>query len=324
MKLLIQVPCYNEQDALPVTLGCLPRRVEGFDHVEWLIINDGSEDETVRVARELGVDHVVNLTSHRGLAAAFAAGIQASLAAGADVIVNTDADNQYNVEDLHRLTAHVLSGEADMVVGERPILEIGHFSPLKKLLQRIGSSVVRAVSGTDIRDAPSGFRAISREAALKINVFDEYTYTLETIIQAAAKGIRVLSVPVRTNEDLRASRLIRSTGSYLVRSTTTILRMFLLYRPLKAFFIGGLIPFLLGTALCVRWLALFLLEDSTRARSPSLIVAALLILVAFNVWSLGLVADLLAANRRLIEDLQYHARIRVLETADRSRSIEER
>jgi len=323
MKLIIQIPCYNEEDALPITLGCLPRQVGGFDRVEWLVINDGSEDDTVRVAREGGVDHVVRLPVHKGLAAAFVEGIRASLKAGADVIVNTDADNQYNADDIHRLVAPVLSGEADMVVGERPIMEIRHFSPLKKLLQRLGSVVVRAVSGTGIRDAPSGFRAISRDAALRINVFDDYSYTLETVIQARAKGIRVVSVPIRTNEDLRQSRLIRSTWSYLVRSTSTVLRMFLLYRPLRVFFLGGIVPFVLGTALCIRWLVLFLFEDSTRARAPSLIMAALLILLAFNMWSLGLVADLLAANRRLLEDLQYQARSRASEAAARSQSVQD-
>jgi len=320
VKLIIQIPCYNEEDSLPITLGCLPRQVEGFDSVEWLIVSDGSQDGTVRVARELGVDHIVDLPTNEGLANAFVEGIRASLAAGADVIVNTDADNQYNADDLPRLVAPVLSGEADMVVGERPITTISHFSPLKKWLQRLGSRVVRAASGTNVGDAPSGYRALTRDAALKINVFDSYSYTLETIIQAPAKGIRVVSVPVRTNDDLRESRLIRSTRSYLRRSAGTILRMFLLYRPLRVFFLVGSVPFVLGTALFVRWLALFLFVDSTRTRAPSLILAAVLLLAAFNMWSLGLLADLLAANRRLIEDLQQRERRRGLDAGLRNRS----
>jgi glycosyltransferase involved in cell wall biosynthesis len=319
VKLIIQIPCYNEEDSLPITLGCLPRQVEGFDSVEWLIVSDGSQDGTVRVARELGVDHIVDLPTNEGLANAFVEGIRASLAAGADVIVNTDADNQYNADDLPRLVAPVLSGEADMVVGERPITTISHFSPLKKWLQRLGSRVVRAASGTNVGDAPSGYRALTRDAALKINVFDSYSYTLETIIQAPAKGIRVVSVPVRTNDDLRESRLIRSTRSYLRRSAGTILRMFLLYRPLRVFFLVGSVPFVLGTALFVRWLALFLFVDNTRTRAPSLILAAVLLLAAFNMWSLGLLADLLAANRRLIEDLQQRERRRGLDAGLRNR-----
>lgn len=323
MRLIIQIPCYNEEDSLPITLGCLPRQVEGFDSVEWLIINDGSRDETVKVARDLGADHIVDLPTHKGLATAFVEGLRASLAAGADVIVNTDADNQYNADDVPKLVAPILSGQADMVVGERPINEIRHFSPLKKLLQRLGSRVVRAASGTDVRDAPSGFRAVSREAALRINIFDNYTYTLETIIQAPAKGIRVASVPIRTNRDIRESRLIRSTRSYLRRSAGTILRMFLLYRPLRVFFIAGSVPFLLGAALFVRWLALFLYVDSTRARAPSLILAAVLVLVGFNMWSLGLLADLLAANRKLIEGVQHEVRKHGLDVQRRSGSAGE-
>ena len=306
-KLVIQIPCYNEEATLGVTLDALPREVAGVDKVEWLVVNDGSNDGTVEVARAHGVDHIVNLSHNLGLARAFMAGIEGSLAAGADIIVNTDADNQYSAEDIPKLIAPILAGDARIVIGARDIRGIAHFPLMKKFLQRLGSWVVRVVSGTDIPDAPSGFRAMSRDAAIQLNVFDGYTYTLEMIIQAGRRGISITSVPVRTNPDLRPSRLIKSTGSYMRRSFFTIWRIFLVYKPLRFFVILGSIPFTIGSLLGVRWLVLFF-EGTTRAHVPSLILAAILLLVGFMLWMLGLAADLQAVNRRLLEDIQFNLR----------------
>ena len=232
MKLIIQVPCLNEAGTLAIALGALPRKVEGFDKVEWLVIDDGSTDETAALARELGVDHVIRHPANRGLATAFMTGLDACLRLDADVIVNTDADNQYEAADIPQLTAPILSGQADMVIGARPITETDHFSWIKKKLQQLGSWAVRAASKTSVADAPSGFRAISRETAMRLNVFNAYTYTLETIIQAGLSNLRVLSVPVRTNADLRPSRLVKSIPAYVRRSLVTIFRVFVTYRPL--------------------------------------------------------------------------------------------
>jgi glycosyltransferase involved in cell wall biosynthesis len=302
MKLLIQIPCYNEEPTLGITLASLPRQLPGIDLIEWLIINDGSQDRTVEVAKEFGVDHIVNFPTHQGLAKGFMAGLEACLRARADIIVNIDADNQYCAADIPKLIQPILYGQAEIVVGARPIWETDHFSPLKKLLQNAGSWVVRLVSNTDIPDAPSGFRAFSRHAAMQLNVFNTYTYTLETIIQAGQKGIAMTSVPIRTNPDLRCSRLVTSLPAYVCRSSITILRIFMLYRPLRFFALLGTVPFMLGTLLGVRWLLLFLLVDPTRSRAPSLILAAILILIGFQLWMFGLVADLMAANRRLLEE----------------------
>jgi Glycosyltransferases involved in cell wall biogenesis len=307
MKLIIQIPCYNEEETLGVAIADLPREVAGFDTVEWLVVNDGSSDRTSEVARKLGVDHVID-RPHQGLARTFMAGIEACLAAGADVIVNTDADNQYQAADIPNLVAPILAGEADMVIGERPILEIEHFSPVKKVLQRIGSWVVRKASQTTIADAPSGFRAISREAAMQMNVFNEYTYTLETIIQGGQGSLRVISVPIRTNGFLRPSRLFKSIPAYIQRSILTIFRIFVVYKPLRFFSYVGAIPFLLGTALMIRWLWLWLVVDTTRTHVPSLIAAAVLVLTGVQIFALGFVADVIAVNRRLLEDIQLRLR----------------
>lgn len=307
-KVIIQIPCYNEEATLGVTLSELPRRLPGVDSVEWLIINDGSVDRTVEVARACGVDHIVSFEHNRGLAKAFMAGLEASLKAGADIIVNTDADNQYCAEDIPTLIAPILAGEAEIVVGARPIQKIQHFSPAKKFLQRLGSWVVRIASNTQIPDAPSGFRAISRNAALQMNVFSEYTYTLETIIQAGQKGMKITSVPIRTNGYLRPSRLVKSIPSYIKRSILTIFRIFMTYQPLKFFLFLGSIPFSLGTLLGVRWVVLFVLEGAVRARVPSLVLAAILILIGFQLWMFGLIADLMAVNRKMLEDIQLRMR----------------
>lgn len=306
-KLIIQIPCYNEEATLGVTLAVLPRHLPGVDQVEWLIINDGSIDRTVEVARAAGVDHIVSFDQNQGLSKAFMAGIEACLQAGADIIVNTDADNQYCAEDIPRLIAPILGGEAEIVIGTRPIPKIEHFSPTKKLLQKIGSWVIRIVSNTTVKDAPSGFRGISRNAAMQLNVFNKYTYTLEMIIQAGQKGITITSVPIRTNGYLRPSRLIKSVPVYIQRSILTILRIFMTYKPLRFFLILGSVPFSLGFLLGVRWL-IFFWSGASRTRVPSLILAAILILIGFQLWMLGLVADLLAVNRRILEDIQLRLR----------------
>ena len=302
-KLIIQMPCYNEEGTLAIALQALPRKVAGVDKVEWLIINDGSADRTIEVARANGVDHIVDLGTHQGLARGFIAGLDAGLRAGADIIVNTDADNQYNADDIPKLIEPILKGEAEIVVGARSITEIEHFSPLKKMLQKLGSWVVRAASGTDVADAPSGFPAMSRKAAIQLNVFSQYTYTLETIIQAGQKNIAIVSVPIRTNGYLRPSRLMKSMRSYIQRSILTILRIFITYKPLRFFLWLGALPFTVGFLLGVRWLWLFS-EDPTRARTPSLILAAILILIGVQMWCMGAVADVIAVNRKLLEDIQ--------------------
>ena len=306
-KLIIQIPCYNEEGSLEVTLAELPRELPGVDTVEWLIINDGSIDKTVEVAQAHGVDHIVNFEHNQGLAKAFMAGIEACLKANADIIVNTDADNQYCADDIPKLIEPILAGRAEIVVGARPIRQIKHFSPTKKVLQKLGSWVVRMASNTKILDAPSGFRAISREAALRLNVFSEYTYTLETIIQAGQKGMVITSVPIRTNRYLRPSRLVKSIPSYVKRSLLTILRIFMTYKPLRFFVVLGSIPFSLGSLLGVRWLILFL-SGTPKAHVPSLILAAILILIGFQLWMFGLVADLMAVNRKMLEDIQLRLR----------------
>ena len=308
-KLIIQIPCFNEEATLPATLADLPRHVPGIDEVEWLIVNDGSTDSTVEVARKNGVDHVVELLRNQGLAKGFMAGLHASLRAGADIVVNTDADNQYDARDIEKLVAPILEGHADIVIGARPIGDIGHFSPLKKALQKLGSWVVRATSGTNVNDAPSGFRALSREAALSLNVFNNYTYTLETIIQAGQKNLSVHSVPIRVNADLRPSRLVKSIRSYVWRSLLIIMRMFLIYRPLRFFLLLGTVPFSLGFLLGVRWLAYFwLFPEPGRTRIPSLILAAILMLSGFQLWIFGFIADLVSVNRLLLEKIQYRIR----------------
>lgn len=306
-KLIIQIPCYNEEATLGLTLSELPREVPGVDVVEWLIIDDGSRDRTLEVAKSCGVNYIVQLPYNQGLAKGFMAGLEACVRAGADIIVNTDADNQYCAADIPKLVAPILRGEADIVIGARPIPEIQHFSPVKKWLQTLGSWVVRAASGTQIPDAPSGFRAISREAALRLNVFNEYTYTLETIIQAGQRGMAVMGVPIRTNAYLRPSRLVKSIPTYVRRSLFTILRIFMTYRPLRFFMVLGSLPFGMGFLLGLRWLYFFGL-GSERTRIPSLILAAILLLMGVQLWLFALIADLLAVNRKILEEMQLRQR----------------
>jgi glycosyltransferase involved in cell wall biosynthesis len=307
VKLIIQIPCFNEEATLPMTVADLPRQLPGVDVIEWLVIDDGSTDRTVEVARELGVDHVVVHGRNRGLAAAFMTGIDACLRAGADVIVNTDADNQYRGSSIADLVAPVLAGRADMVVGERPITEIDDFSRTKKLLQRLGSSVVRRFSGTGVRDAASGFRAYTRDAAMRVQVFGKYTYTMETIVQAGWNGIAIESVPIGVNPKTRDSRLVKSSARYVWRSAQAIIRSFALYKPFRFFFLLGLVPFALGVLLMLRWLGLYLLEDDYTSRVPSLLAGIGLIVVAAQLWAVAFLADLQAANRRVLEDLRLRA-----------------
>ena len=320
MKLIIQIPCYNEEATLGLTLSELPRQLPGIDRVEWLIINDGSRDRTVEVAQACGVDHIINFQSNQGLAKTFMAGIEACLKAGADIIVNTDADNQYCAADIPKLIAPILEGRAEIVIGARQIQEIEHFSPLKKFLQKLGSLVVRLASKTNIPDAPSGFRAISREAALRLNVFNEYTYTLETIIQAGQRGLAITSVPIRTNGYLRPSRLVKSISTYVQHSILTIVRIFMTYRPLQFFMVLGSLPLSLGFLLCCRWLLLFwgiIGDNPAKPRVPSLILAAILILIGVQLLIFGLVADLMGVNRQLLEDIQLRLRRNEFRPQDR-------
>lgn len=312
MKLIIQIPCFNEAATLPVTLAELPREIPGVDCVEVLIIDDGSTDDTVAVARRHGVHHVVGFRKNQGLARSFMLGIHACLERGADIIVNTDADNQYVGADIEKLVRPILEGQADLVIGARPIANIAHFSPIKKVLQRIGSWVVRIVSGTDVADAPSGFRAISREAALSLNVFSSYTYTLETVIQAGLKNMSVVSVPIRVNGDLRPSRLVKSIPSYVKRSILTIFRIFVVYQPLKFFLFVGAIPFLAGLALGIRFLVYYF-QGAGQGHVQSLILTAVLLLLGFQTFLLGVLSDLLSVNRRLLEDLQRRERSKLLQ-----------
>lgn len=304
MKLIIQIPCLNEEETLPQALADLPRDVEGFDVVEWLIIDDGSTDQTAKVAKEYGVDHIVRHTKNQGLAKGFMSGLSACLQLGADVIVNTDADNQYCAKDIPALTRPVLDQEADIVIGARSIEAIDHFSPLKKFLQSLGSWVVRIASRTTIPDAPSGFRAFSREAAMRLNVFNEYTYTLETIIQAGQKNMAITSVPVRVNEDQRPSRLVKSIPSYVKRSIGTILRIFIVYKPFQFFMTIGGILFGLGLLLGIRFLVNFLM-GSGQGMIQSLILASVLLGIGFQTMLVAFLADLQSVNRNILEEIRY-------------------
>lgn len=304
MKLIIQIPCLNEAQTLPITLAALPRSVPGFDSVEWLIIDDGSRDNTIEVAKAHGVDHVVRHAGNKGLARAFMSGIDACLRFGADVIVNTDADNQYNADDIPALVLPIVKGQAELVVGARPISTIGHFSPIKKLLQKLGSWAVRVASKTDIPDAPSGFRAISRAAAQQLIVFNDYTYTLETIIQAGQKNITITSVPIRVNADLRESRLVKSIPSYIKRSIVTIVRIFIIYRPFCFFGTIGVVLFGAGFLIGVDFLVKYFSGDG-QGHIQSLILASVLLGIGFQTILIAFVTDLLSANRRLLEDIRF-------------------
>lgn len=307
MKLIIQIPCLNEAETLEIALNDLPKKVEGINQIEYLIINDGSTDNTVEVARNWGVHHIVTFKKNKGLAKGFMAGIDACLRAGADIIVNTDADNQYCGEDIQKIVKPIIDGKADIVIGERPIDDTEHFSPLKKKLQHIGSWTVRVASKSDIPDAPSGFRAYSRDAAMRLNVVNEYTYTLETIVQAGHEKIAMTSVPIRTNAELRASRLFNSMFGYVKKSIVTIVRSFMMYKPLKFFGCVGVIVFLWGFILGIRYL-IFLLTGESGGHIQSLILSSTLMMMGCMTGVIGLQADIIAANRKILEDVQFHVR----------------
>jgi glycosyltransferase involved in cell wall biosynthesis len=298
MKLIIQIPCFNEQDQLPTTLAALPRAVEGFDTVEWLVVDDGSTDDTIEVARAHGVAHIVRLTNNKGLATAFQAGLDACLKLGADVVVNTDADNQYDGSDIPKLVQPILAGRADMVVGNRVVESIEHFSPLKKRLQRLGSWVVRGASGTDIPDTTSGFRAYNREAAIQVQVVSKFTYTLETIIQAGKMLVAVEHTPIRTNPKTRESRLFPSMWAYVRRNTISIFRIYALYEPLKVFMTAAAV---VGLAAAVIWarFAYFYIDGQGSGHVQSLILGAVLFIAAVQLAALGVVGDVLAGSRVL-------------------------
>lgn len=308
MKLIVQIPCYNEAETLPATLADIPRQVEGIDEVEVLVVDDGSTDNSAEVARQHGADHIVRLKSNRGLAVAFSVGLNRSLELGADIIVHTDADNQYRGECIPDLVAPILHGEADLVVGTRPIEAIAEFSWLKKKLQRLGSWVVRKVSGTDIADATSGFRAYSRAAAMRLSVLSDFTYTLETLIQAGRTNLAIAQVPIQTNPQARASRLFSSIPAYIWQSAKTILRIYALYRPLRFFATVGLLLFLPGLALGLRFVYYYITGGGA-GHVQSLILAAVLMLLGFQIGIFGILADLIGANRKLIQETLYRARL---------------
>ena len=311
MKLIIQIPCYNEEKSLPITLNALPKKIEGIDEIEVLIINDGSTDKTVEVARSLGVKHIVEMPHNCGLAKAFVAGINTALSLDADIIVNTDADNQYCADDIEKIIKPILNGSADIVIGSRPVSKIQHFSLLKKMLQKLGSFVMRLISSTDVEDAPSGFRAFSRNAAIQLNVFDNYTYTLETIIQARAKGLILECVPINVNPDLRKSKLVKNIFDYVRRSMFTMIRMFIIYRPFRFFAILAGIFLFFGALIGIRFLYYFI-NESGAGHIQSLILSAILILTGVQVAVIPVLSELMSINRKLLEDIQRRLKLQDL------------
>lgn len=305
MKLIIQIPCYNEAETLEIALNDLPRQIDGIDEIEYLIIDDGCKDNTVEVAKNWGVHHVVSFPQNKGLAKGFMAGLDECLRNGADIIVNTDADNQYCAADIPKLIQPILEHKADIVIGERPIDETENFSWMKKKLQHFGSWVVRKASKTNIPDAPSGFRAFSRDAAMRINVINDYTYTLETIVQAGRNRMAITSVPVRTNPELRKSRLFHSMYAYVKKSMLTILRALMMYKPLYCFSVVAIIPILIGIGIGIRFMVLYMNGYGT-GHTQSLILACTLIIIGFVTFVIGMLADVISANRKILEDVQYH------------------
>jgi glycosyltransferase involved in cell wall biosynthesis len=315
MKLIIQIPCHNEAQVITNTIKSLPTTLDGFDSIEYLVIDDGSEDDTAEIARQAGAHHLIKLPGHMGLAAAFTSGLDGCLKNGADVIVNTDADNQYHAEDIYLLLKPIIDGKAQIVVGDRGVATSEHFSPFKRMLQRMGSWVVTQTSGLNIPDATSGFRALTREAALRTLVLNDYSYTLETLIQAGARKMPVEYVKIRTNPQIRPSRLIRSVPSYLAYSGSTIVRSYTMYRPLRVFTILGSIFILGGLMLAGRFL-FFYFSGQGSGHLQSVILAAVLLIVGFQVLLIGLVADLIGFNRKILEELLY--RVRILEVGPKA------
>ena len=309
MKLIVQIPCYNEEETLPLTLAQIPREITGVDSVEILVVDDGSTDRTVEVARQLGVDHIVGHVANKGLAMAFRTGLDASLKLGADIIVNSDADNQYPGAEIARLIEPVVQGKADIVIGDRQVGSIEHFSLQKKILQWFGSLVVRMVSDTNVSDAPSGFRAFSREAALRLTVFTQYTYTLETIVQAGKKNLIIAEIPITTGPKTRESRLMPDKWTYVRHSVGTILKLYVLYEPLRTFFCIS-IPFLLGGGgLIARFLYLYFTSQTGVGRYvQSVVIGSTLLILGFLILLFGILADLVAVNRQLLEENLYHAK----------------
>lgn len=313
MKLIIQIPCLNEEETLPATIADLPRHLDGIDEIELLVVDDGSTDRTVEVARENGVDHIVRLTNHKGLAAGFQAGLDACLKLGADIVVNTDADNQYSGADVGKLVAPILAGEADMVVGDRRVTTIEHFSGSKKALQNVGSWIVRRLSGTEIADTTSGFRAYNREAALGLVVVDNFTYTLESLIQAGKMLVAVDQVEIATNPQTRGSRLFDSTGAYVRRNAVSILRIYARYEPLRVFTMAGLAVALLAFAAWIPFLADWILNGDSSGHIQSLILGAVLFIAAVQLFALGVIGDLLAGQRVMTQ--RVFERVRRVELA---------
>jgi len=318
MKLIVQIPCYNEEKTLPETVADIPRQIDGVDQVEILIIDDGSSDRTVEVAREIGVDHIVRHKTNRGLARTFRSGIDACLRLGADIIVNTDGDNQYAGQDIPKLIAPILVGEADVVVGDRQTERVAHFSESKKALQRLGSSVVRRLSETTILDAVSGFRAISRDAALQLNIISPFSYTIEMLIQAGKKHMAITSVPIGTNPKTRDSRLFKSIPRFIERSLTTMVRMYAMYQPLRVFFFMGMTLSIIGAIPVIRFLYYYLGGDGA-GHIQSLILGGVFLMMGFITFLVGLVADLISFNRQLVEmTLERVRRIELAQEVDRS------
>ncbi len=320
MKVIIQIPCYNEAQSLPITLAELPRALDGCDSVEFMVIDDGSADGTAEVARNLGVHHVVRHQVNRGLAAAFMTGLESCVQLGANIIVNTDADNQYDARDIENLVRPILEGRAEMVIGARPIESTEHFSWIKKRLQHLGSAAVRWASNTNVADAPSGFRAITRDVAQRLNVFNSYTYTLETIIQAGRSNIRVLSVPIRTNPDMRPSRLVKGIINYVTRSLGTIVRIFATYRPLLFFWMLSFAFGAVGLVAGVRYLILKAIGQGA-GHVQSVILAATCVSIGLMIFIVGFLADLISVNRRLLEKIDW--RLRRLENQQQLRNESE-
>jgi glycosyltransferase involved in cell wall biosynthesis len=325
MKLIIQIPCFNESQVLANTIQSLPRVIEGIDSIEYLVVDDGSSDGTIQVAKEAGAHHIVSLPGHMGLAAAFIAGLEASVKLGADLIVNTDADNQYESDDIQRLVEPILAGRAQMVIGDRGVAKLAEFSPMKRILQRLGSWVIAQASGIRTPDATSGFRAITAEAALRTLVLNEYSYTLETLIQAGARHVAVEYVPVRTNPKTRPSRLMRNIPHYLANSSATIIRAYTMYRPLRVFTAISAILIFLGTAIGLRFLYYYivntLIGGQATGHLQSLILAAVLLIVGFQVLLIGLVADLIGFNRKIQEETLYRVRRLELSQIDQDPSV---